>query len=60
MTLKEYREKKKLTQKALGLLLKVTEQAVSHYETGKRMPEKHTMLLIEKVTGNWVKAQDFY
>lgn len=59
MTLREYRKKYNLTQKAIADLVGVSMLAITRYECGTRMPTADVMRTIADVTDGKVTPNDF-
>lgn len=59
MKLSDYLARERLTNKAFGDLIGVTQATVSRYATGERFPDKDTQKLIFDATGGEVTPNDF-
>lgn len=57
--LKRYRERHRLTQGQMGVLIGVTTASISRFESGDREPSFDTMRRILEVTGGEVTPNDF-
>lgn len=60
MKLAEYLEKNNITQAEMANLLGISQQAIDKYINKGTVPRKLVMNRLVELTGNKVKAQDFY
>jgi transcriptional regulator with XRE-family HTH domain len=58
LTLKELRERKNLSQIDLARLIGVSQQVISHYETGRARPSLDVIVKLAKVLG--VSIEEIY
>lgn len=49
--IRELRKQRGITMKELGKVVGVAESTISHYETGKRQPDNHTLLALAEYFG---------
>lgn len=59
MTLREWREKRGLSQSELAKLTDLAPSSISYYEDGKRKPDCEAMVKIRRATKNQVNPEDF-
>lgn len=56
--IKEYRKKKKMTQRELGKLINKSDNTISNYETGAIAPSQEALFTLAKILE--VKVDDFF
>lgn len=60
MTLAEYLDRHKLSQNEFGRRIGAAGGTVSRWTTGRRRPTLELMMKIERATGGWVTAKEFF